>query len=662
MNQGKIVEYIDQGKFICTICLQDKGTRLHLLTSSNREVNLSPKRAILISNLSNNVEIPREELLEKLNQFEKARERLKEKIDARELWELIHEEKESFEHEYLAQLAFGEEITDVHISALVRALFENRLYFKLKDFKLLPHSKERVEQLIKQREEDEEREKLLMEGSAWLTKILAGKKAPEPPFKNKLVDILIQMALYGKEAEEFKLGRELLSRSGISDINKSFDVLVAIGIWTEDENLDLYRYKIPTSFKKEQLEAVNIIAAMESSLQGREDLRDLPSITIDGLLTRDFDDALSLEILGDQLRIGVHIADVESAITPESLLDQAAGERCSSLYLPCGHIPMIPAELSQDALSLKQGCDRNTISLLARFSREGTLLEYRFSSSVINVKKQMTYDQVNAFLNEDPILSEMHNISRRMWQKRINKGAIVLSLPELVINFNSEGSLSISSVEQDTPSRMIVAEFMILYNLLAAKFCQENNIPLLFRTQEEPSELLARDELGYLYYVFQQRRKLKPLKIHTSPGPHCGLGLDLYTHATSPIRRYLDIVAQRQLKSLLVEREPTYSNKALEELIMLVAPTLRDLEIIKRNRLRYWILKFLSQNIGKKYRAFILDELKSKYRVVLEDFQLIAEIKRQEGIIYRSGQKVAAKVKRVEPRTDFLELQLCDNL
>jgi exoribonuclease-2 len=248
-----------------------------------------------------------------------------------------------------------------------------------------------------------------------------------------------------------------------------------------------------------------------------------------------------------------------------------------------------------------------------------------------------------------------------MWKGRIEKGAITLTVPELVVNFDEDASLSIESVEQDTPSRMIVAECMILYNSLAAELCRANEIPLLYRTQEGPSELLARDELGYLYYVFQQRRKLKPLKIHTRPGPHRGLGLDHYTHATSPIRRYLDIITQRQVKSLLAERPPTYSDKELEEIIQIVAPTLRELEVIKRNRLRYWILKFLSGNMGQKYGAFILDELKSKYRVVLERFQLIAEIKKQNGMIYRSGQKVEVKTKKVEPRTDLLELKICDN-
>ncbi|MFC1884577.1 ribonuclease catalytic domain-containing protein [Thermodesulfobacteriota bacterium] len=661
MNQGKVVEYIDQGKFVCAICLQDKGNRLHLLTASNREVNLSPKRAILISNLSNNVDIPREELLEKLKYFEETRERLKKEINAKELWELIHEESESFEHEYLAQLAFGEEINDDHTSALVRALFENRLYFKIRDSKLLPHSKNRVEQIIEQKEEESKKENLLGEGSKWLLDILAGKNPSEPDCADKTRGLLTQLALYGKDAQGFKYGKELLSRTGISDISKSFDLLVRMGVWDRDENLELLRYGISSDFTPKQKEAASLSASEAISPEGRKDLRDLPTITIDGLQTRDFDDAISLEIINDELKLGVHISDVAAIISPDSILDKMAAERCSSLYMPCKHIPMIPTDLSQDTLSLKQGCDRYAVSLIARFSLDGTLLEHHFLPSIINVKRQMTYDQVNALIVDDPELSTMHKLSRQMWQKRIDKGAMNLSLPELNIVFNSDASFSIESVEQETPSRMIVSEFMILYNSLMAKFCLENEIPVLFRAQEKPSELLARDELGYLYYVFQQRRKLRPLKISTTPAPHSGLGLDLYTHATSPIRRYLDIVAQRQVKGFLAGGQPDYDRKDLENMIILIAPALRELDMVKRNRLRYWILKYLSQNIGEKYKAFILDELKSKYRVVLEEFQLIAEIKRQNGVIYKTGQKVKAEVKKAEPRSDLLRLEIYDS-
>jgi exoribonuclease-2 len=204
---------------------------------------------------------------------------------------------------------------------------------------------------------------------------------------------------------------------------------------------------------------------------------------------------------------------------------------------------------------------------------------------------------------------------------------------------------------------MIVAEFMILYNWLIARFCEENQIPVLFRTQREPGEILPMGEAGYILYVFQQRRKLSPLQIGAVPGPHTGLGLDAYTHATSPIRRYFDLVSQRQVRGFLLGAGPVYGKKELEEIQVTVSPVIREIARIKRNRERYWILKFLSQNLGKSYRAIVLDELKSKYRIVLRDFYLVAEIKRRQGTILSPGQEIMVKVKRADPWDDLLKLE-----
>ena len=660
MSQGKIVEYINQSRIICCICLQDKGNRLHLLTPSNREVNLSPKRALLISDSTIDTLRPREELIELLKQTDENRDRLKEQIDVKELWMLITNEKESFSHKYLAQLVFGDDVADDHLSALVRALFEDRLYFRMKDGRFLPNSEEKVFQIIKQKEEEAIREQKLKQAGIWLKAVQEGSNAEEPSFKDEIIDLLIQIALYGSEAQDFKFGKELLLLVGTPDFRGSRDLLIKLGVWEEDENLDLIRLGVEPSFTKKQLEESARLARSELNFNGREDLRDLSALTIDGPLTRDYDDALSLEMVGDELQIGIHIADVSAVISPDSVLDLEAAARASSLFLPLRQIPMIPQELSQDNLSLKQGCDRRAISLLTRFDKTGMLLDYRFVPSVIRVQRQLIYEEVNKTLGEEALLKEMYRVSQRLQQERMKRDALSLSLPELHVKFNDDSSLSLESIDQNTPSRVMVAEFMILYNWLAARFCRDNQIPILFRTQPEPGERLSLEETGYIYYVFQQRRKLSPLQINTSPGPHSGIGLDLYTHVTSPLRRYLDLVIQRQIGSFIVGDKPVYDEKKLEEIRVFVEPVIRNLEMAKRKRLRYWVLKFLSQNQGEKYRAIILDELKSKYRIVLSDFFLVTEIKRRNGIFLGPGQEILVEVKKSDPWDDELKVSYFD--
>ncbi|MDY6973325.1 MAG: ribonuclease catalytic domain-containing protein [Thermodesulfobacteriota bacterium] len=678
MNQGRIIEYIDGGRFVCALCLQDKGNKLHLLTSSKREVNLSPKRAILISKFVIDTLRPREDLLERLEQIEEHRNRLKNQINVKELWELIRDEKESLSHSYLAQLVFGQTITDDHLSALARALFEDRLHFKMKDGCFLPNSEEKVDQIEKQIEEEALREERLNQGSAWLKDIQLGKKTEDPPCREDIINLLVQLALYGNEASFFKYGKEMLSRAGISNIQETRHLLVRLGIWEEDENTDLIRLGVENSFTKRQLSESARLAGAGIGFEGREDLRDLASITIDGPLTRDYDDAVSLEMVGDITHLGIHIADVAASISQDSILDREARDRASSIYLARRQIPMIPNRLSQDTLSLKQGEDRQAISLLASFEKNGELIEYRVVPSVIRVRQKLTYEEVDETLSTEGLaaqtrptsnnpnlresegpagmLQRMYQISHHFRSQRINQGALLLSLPESQVQFNADSSLSLKLVDQDTPSRIIVSEIMIFYNWLAAKFCRDNQIPVLFRTQEEPGERFSADEAGYLYYVFQQRRKLKPLQIHTVPGPHSGLGLEVYTQATSPIRRYLDIVVQRQIKNFLMGMDPVYDKTRLEEIGTFVSPVIKNLEKVKRNRLRYWTLKFLSQHLGETYRAFVLDELKSKYRLVLKDILLVAEIKRQSGIILNRGEEILVEVKKVDPWDDLLKL------
>lgn len=661
MHEGQIIEYIDQGKFICTLCLQDRGSRLHLLTAYNREVNLSHKRTLLVSNRSIDPSRPREELLDILKRTEETRDRLKEEINVKDLWELVKDEKESFSHSYLTELVFGEDVRDDHVSALMRALFEDHLYFKYKDGRFLPQSEERVELIIRQMEEEALKEERLSTGSVWLKTVLSGELAAPPDCSDFLVNLLEQVALWGEEAQDLKYAKELLARADIRDIRQARSILRQIGIWEEHENLDLLRSGIRTGFSAEELAAASELAQGDFDAQDREDLTGLHTLTIDGASTEDYDDALSLEKVDGFYELGIHIADVAAMIPPDTLLDRTAAERASSLYLPRRQVPMLPPGLSQDTLSLKAGCDRPALSLLARFDAEGNLAGFALKPSIIRVKDQLTYESVNAQLEEDPRLQDLLRLSRRFREVRHSQGALNISLPEVDIVFNEAGEVQLSLIDQDTPSRMIVAEIMILYNWLTARFCVEHQIPTLFRTQPEPSEKVPLEEKDYLFYVFQQRRKLAPLQIQTAPKPHCGLGVDAYIQASSPIRRYLDLVVQRQISAFLLERAFPYDAKKLEEIRLFTDPLVREIGKIKRNRLRYWILTFFSLNRGKTYRAVVLDELKSKYRVVLRNTQLIAEIRKADGKIFQAGQEILVTVGKADPWEDILELKVADN-
>jgi exoribonuclease-2 len=659
MNQGKIVEYIDQGTVICAICLQDKGNRLALLTTSSREVNLSAKRALHISDPTKGVDLvsSRQVLLSRLKETEARRDQLKAAVQVRELWELVRDESGRYDFKYLAQLCFGEIVTGDEISALMRALFEDKLYFKLKDGYFLPNSEERVAEILRAQEEEARWEEIIVRGSALLKGVLRSERLSDCTPDPATIDLLTQLALYGHEAPDIGRGKELLARAGVAGIGEARSLLVKLGVWEEDQNLELLRREIPVEFKEQHLGAAQQLSAVKPVTAGREDLRALPTFTIDGPLTEDFDDALSFEVEGDVMTIGIHIADVAAVVLPDSSLDQAARERAASVYLPRCQVPMLPPTLSHDTLSLKEGLDRPAISLLARFDQEGNLHDFRFVASLVRIQRQLTYDQVNTrHMGEQPF-EALYRLSRRLRQRRIDQGAMILSLPEVSIKVGAEGSIAIELLDQETPSRLIVGEMMIFHNWMVARFCRDTRIPILYRTQEEPSERLSIEQAGYLYSMFRQLRKLNPLLIDTEPKPHIGLGLDVYTNVTSPIRRYLDLVVQRQLGSFLSGQPPFYDEEALEKIRLTVEPTLRDQGIVRRNRTRYWIQKYLRQRLGERYPALVLDTMRSNYRVLLKDFLMVTELRREDGLGLLNGQNIMVRVKVSDPWLDKLTLE-----
>jgi exoribonuclease II len=256
----------------------------------------------------------------------------------------------------------------------------------------------------------------------------------------------------------------------------------------------------------------------------------------------------------------------------------------------------------------------------------------------------------------------MLRLSHALRKRRVESGALLLTLPELAIRINEEGLISIEKIDQDSPSRMVVAECMILHNQLAGRFAKEHRIPILFRSQDGPSERLPAEGLDYVSYVFKQRRKLTPLSISAEPKKHSGLGVDVYAQASSPIRRYFDLLVQRQLRSFLVSGAPCYNHEELEQKRMVLETTLRDMEKMNRNRTRYWLYKYLLQHVGEKLPAVVLDVMRNRSRLLLMDLLLVVEMKKEDGQEFSEGQKIQVKIRKSDPWEDVLRVEYAGSL
>ncbi len=662
MTNYQVVEFFEDRKIFCAFVGDDRGERLHVITEQNREMNLPRKRLIHWTPWSAGANLSRLDLVEQLKTISQRRESLKREINLEEVWELLVNDSEGFILADLARSWYGESVTSDQSAALGRALFEDRFYFKFKGNVWQPHSPEVVENLKEQYRRELERLQERETAAVWLKAVWQGQEITDPIWRQRLVEILRDMAVYGSAGEHYDLGREYLEEAKLFKSETPFKLLLKLGVFIPDENLDLYRLEAPQEFSQEIQEAASQLSSrldlLTSSISDRVDLSGLETFTIDGERTRDFDDALSLEKISQGWRLGVHITDVASYLQPGDLLDQSALERGTSLYLPERRIPMLPESLSENTLSLLAQEPRLAVSFLVDLSAEGEILGFSIAPSLIRIHQRLTYHEVDLHLDQEERFATLHRLTSKLRERRLSHGGVQLQFPDVYIYTDIQGEVRVEIEDTETPSHEIVSEAMILANFLGARYLSENHLPALYRSQAPPREELGTVEGRSIFQLWQNRRRLSRVLLEPDPQPHWGLGLPVYTTLSSPIRRYLDIVIQRQLLATLSGNPAPYTREDLEELLKILEPALRRAAILKSRRLRYWLLKYLSQRLGQKMQALVLEQYPNRYRLLIPDILLETEMPSPSGRQFHPGETILIRLDRSIPHEDILKVSL----
>ena len=430
MKPGNVVEFIDSQKIICAVVTDIKNLRFRLLTEHNREVKISAGRLSHTSDMHLDLAMGRDKTVAGLKAIAARRRELSHGVDIIAIWEVLNTEQEQIDLSTMTDFCFPDDPTSDHESAVVRAFFQDRLYFKFSPQGFVPRTRAKVESITSQREADAQKECQITNGAQWMQKVLAGQQVSEPQGSKAIVDILASYFLNEKESPHCELGRAILKKIGGGSINKIFTFLVRIGHWELHENLDLLRYNIPTKLPT----AVEACAAELSHTialvaNGRRDLRDSPLLTIDGPSTLDFDDALSITKQDSYYELGVHIADVGYFVAKDDPIDACSRTRGSSIYLPERKISMLPAMLSENLCSLKQGQDKPAISTLIRITSQAEILDFEIVPSIIRVGRQLTFQDADLLITEDDAIKMMHTIAMSYRQRRLANGAMIIDLP-----------------------------------------------------------------------------------------------------------------------------------------------------------------------------------------------------------------------------------------
>lgn len=428
------------------------------------------------------------------------------------------------------------------------------------------------------------------------------------------------------------------------------------------------KYGLPNRFSS-QAEKEAQKSAPSPGIEEREDLRHIAHITIDGKTAKDFDDAVAVEKTRTGYRLYVSIADVDAFVKAGSTLDREAYERGTSVYFPSTVIPMLPENLSNNLCSLLPDTDRMTVTTVLDFDRQGILKNKRFTRSVIRSRQRFTYDTVKQIIiDKDPAVRRMYKpfltplkwaaeLAEILQAGRQQRGAIGFTIPEADIQLDDDGQVqSINKVERHF-AHQIIEEFMLAANEAVANIFTERKRPMLFRIHEKPNPDKLKDfvrfsatlglelpkdmETSAWYnnvienvqntpkeYIINNLLLRTMQQAQYSPDNigHFGLASEDYTHFTSPIRRYPDLIVHRLLCQLISEVDQKTSNRIkispspslkedgryLSERERLAVSSERDMaDRLKR--------QFMANRIGESFKAVISGVSDSIFFVELLD-------------------------------------------
>ena len=472
-----------------------------------------------------------------------------------------------------------------------------------------------------------------------------------PKNKKVFVDFFIRK----KRSDKFSKRKKYLAKVidwGNSSKKPEAKVVKCIGNIGENEteiNSIIYDFDLPTEFPSDVKEETNMLNEIisEKEIKKRKDLRSLDSFTIDPDDAKDFDDALSVEKENDNIIIGIHIADVSHYFNVRTDINKEAEKRATSVYLVDRTIPMLPEKLSNDLCSLKPNVDRLTYSVIIKFDSNLSIIDYWIGRTVIHSKKRFTYDEAQESINNiDGLFHEklniLNNIAKNIRAKRFKSGSFNFSSNEIKFRLDKEKKPIEVFRKKRKDTHKMVEEYMLLANKLVAEKIisiekkEKKSYPFVYRIHEDPEESKISELKNYIkqfgYTINTNEgslanslnglmkeikgkpeersvekfaiRSMSKAKYSTEKEKHFGLSFRHYTHFTSPIRRFPDVMVHRLLSDYMNESKPkekTYYD------IMCKHSSKMEINATKAEResIKYKQAEYMSLFIGKKFDAII---------------------------------------------------------
>ena len=502
-----------------------------------------------------------------------------------------------------------------------------------------------------------------------------------------------------------------------------------------DIEIIIRNYGLPDEHSQEAIDEARRLGAevRERDLANRTDFRQQVTVTIDGEHARDFDDAITLERLENgNYWLGVHIADVAHYVPEGGALDEEAYDRATSVYFPERAVHMFPSDLSTGLCSLNPNVDRLAQSCLMEVDRRGNVVRYELHDGVIHSNARMTYTAVNAILTERdpetiekyrdlvPLFELMREVFEVLNRRRHRRGSIDFDLKEPEIVLDDQGMVEAIIAAERNVAHRIIEEFMLLANETVASHLDEHDVPSLYRVHEEPDPLKVEEfeefisTLGYSLgtkassavtprdfqklvermsgtpeekpIAFLMLRTMQKARYDAQNLGHFGLAAESYTHFTSPIRRYPDLVVHRVLRESrqgrMTEERKAELTDDLPEVARHTSERERRADDAERELVQWKKVRFMADKVGDEFEGYVTGvtafglyiELIQHFveglvhvSTMADDYYRFVErahILRGEnkGKVYRLGDRVRVQVVKVDMERRQVDLGLVDIL
>lgn len=439
----------------------------------------------------------------------------------------------------------------------------------------------------------------------------------------------------------------------------------------------LYGHELPVDFPQEVIDAAEAMrqrGITESDLEGREDLREELIFTIDPVDAKDHDDALSIKQIGDNLwEVGIHIADVSYYVTEGSIIDAEALRRGTSIYMVDRTIPMLPHPLSSDLCSLMANVDRLAMSVMVRMDGEGNIVAHKLARTVIRSRHKLAYEDAQGVINGEKSIDEETDqairglvaLSRVLREKRAARGSLDFDLPEARVVLNQEGEPTDIQKVDRLESHRLIEDFMLLANEVVARKGARDKLPFLYRVHESPDqERLNKLQMfaGTFGYKVTSGRKVTPKDLqrllelikgkpeerllstvvlrsmrqarysHENLG-HFGLAAKFYTHFTSPIRRYPDLIVHRVCAHAFLNEEnvrQAMNTSNLPEIARVSSTRERVAVDAERDSIEMKKVEFMQRHVGDEFGGTVSSVTAFGMFVLLDDYYV-------EGLVHMSS-------------------------